>query len=716
MSTLEHPIPAPSPLFWRLPVAFIAATHLLVPLLMLWTDPRAEGTPGGWIGAGLFVAQLLCLSYTSVKVARRMTPIGRTETALVALTIFMCFPAVIVPYLGLASRLSFTSLLMVTGALQIALLAVTRNYQAAAFDDPWDRALDLSFSERFLLSLSLLAFGVMTLDAVRYTARDSDTLWYHLPLVAEFIQKHSIAPAASMALIAQAYPGAREAILAWLSFPMTSDNLALFFVVELPGIFCVIYAICRQFKVARSASLGVAALFSTSPEISFWANSQKNDLFLALTFLLVFFFMVRWLETSSIRYAVLAGLAGGLLCSAKLSGPIYAGALGATFLGAFILRRKEVTTWRRPQTVWAVMVMFVLASATAAPWYIRNVIYFSNPLYPKRVTIFGKTLFAGPLDDRFFAPVTLRFDFVRLFSYWSRFVEGFGVALPVLVAAPLVLLVLGYRRDRWMKERDTPLWLVVLPLLLLLMYMHQPFSIQERGVNLWEVQPRYLFSFAACLHVSLGFLLSMDSRYLRWGLPLVMLAALGNVAIWTHFWWELGLVAVLAAIIPSLTKLPNLTAANRHLTRSHMAAIGILAFAAAVATCHWMDGLREQRKDDPEYGYGGVTAGWAQICSYVRHHISHKRLLCLGRPEDFPLYGRGYTNRLYSPDGGDVLELIEREHIDYVIGSRPFETSGPEGKPWPYGAAPTQSLRERYPDKFQLVYSYDGAEVVKTVE
>src|ERR1700730_11491028 len=594
MSTLEQPIPAPSPPFWRLPVAVIAPTHLLIPLLMLWSRRGAERTPGGWIGAGLFVAQLLCLSFTSVKVTRRMTPIGGTETALVELTIFMCFPAVIVPYLGLASRLSFTSLLMVTGALQIALLTITRNYEAAAFDHPAERAPELWFRERFLVSLSLFAFGIMTLDAVRYTARDSDTLWYHLPLVAEFIQNHSIAPVASMALIAQAYPGAREAILAWLSFPMTSDNLALFFVVEVPGIFLAIYAICRQFKVPQSASLGVAALFSTSPEIFFWANSQKNDLFLALTFLLVFFFMRRWLETSSIRYAVLAGLAGGLLCSAKLSGPIYAGALGATFLGALILRRKEEPAWRHLQTVQAAIVMFVLASATAAPWYVRNVIYFSNPLYPKAVTIFGKTLFTGPLDDRFFAPVTLRFDFVRLFSYWSRFVEGLGVALPVLVAAPLVLLVLGYRRDRWQKGRDTPLWLVVLPLLLLLMYMHQPFSVQERGVNLWEVQPRYLFSFAACLHISLGFLLSMDPRYLRFGLPLVMVAALGNVAIWTHFWWELGALAVLTATIPFFTKLPHFMAANSHWPRRPLAAIGVLAFAASVAPCHWMDGFREQ--------------------------------------------------------------------------------------------------------------------------
>jgi len=718
MLAVKQRISALFPLFWRPPIVVIGATHLLIPLLLLWGAPAMAQVPGAWIGASLFVAQLLCLSYTSSKMALRLSPFRGTETVLVALTIFMCFPAVIVPYLGLMGRLSMTSLLMASGTLQIVLLMATQKYDAASLRGRQTLPNSLCFSERFLISLSILAFGIMALNSVRYTARDSDTLWFHLPLVAEWIKNHSIAPVASIG-IGRAYPGARETILTWLSFPLTSENLALFFLVEVPAIFSAIYAICREFNVSQTAALSAASLFLSSPEISMWAATQKNDLFLAVTFLLVLFFMVRSLRTGSIRYSVFAGLAGGLLCAAKFSGPIYAGVLGVMFVGALVLRNKETSACRQPANdTEAAILMSLLAVVIAAPWYVRNVIYFANPFYPKRLALFGKTVFAGPLDEQVFAPVSLRFDFVRLFSYWKRFVEGFGVALPFLVVTPLLVLVLYIRRNGRRKERHILLWLVILPVLLLLLYMQQPFSVQPVGINSWEVQPRYLFSFAACLHISLGFLLSADPRYLRFGLPLVVSGVLVNLAWWTHFWWLVAALAVpLVNLIRFAPRLPYILTANRIRSRRALAATGVLALVGSVAACHWMDEFRERHKEDPEYGYNWPP-GWSRVCTYVRQHMTNKRLLCLGRPEKFPLYGRGYTNTLYGPpDKEGILQLINEQHVEYVIGFRPIDDRlGAKGEVWVFGTAPTKSLRERYPKKFQLVYTYDGAEVLKVLQ
>jgi hypothetical protein len=191
-----------------------------------------------------------------------------------------------------------------------------------------ERHPGINVGEAFLIWLPLLAFGIMALNAIRYTASDSDSMWYHLPLVAELIRNHSIAPMPIIPVMAKAYPGAREAILAWLSFPMTSDNLALLFLIELPAVFACMYAICREVGVTAPVSLSVAGLFSSTPEISMWATSQKNDLFLTLTFLPVLFFVLRWVRTKSRRYAVLAGLAGGSLCAAKIVGACLHGRFG----------------------------------------------------------------------------------------------------------------------------------------------------------------------------------------------------------------------------------------------------------------------------------------------------------------------------------------------------------------------------------------------------
>src|ERR1700680_1231033 len=100
MSTIERPIPSLSSIHWRLPLGFIAATHLLFPALLLWIMPAAARAPEGWIGAILFSAQLFCLSYTSTVLSLRMTPVRGIETGLAALTIFLCFSAGVFFFLG----------------------------------------------------------------------------------------------------------------------------------------------------------------------------------------------------------------------------------------------------------------------------------------------------------------------------------------------------------------------------------------------------------------------------------------------------------------------------------------------------------------------------------------------------------------------------------------------------------------------------------------
>ncbi len=718
MSTTERPSPLLSSIHWQLPLGFIAITHLLIPGLLLSTAPAVLRSPRGWIGATLFAAQLFCLLYTSTVLALRMAPLPRIETGIVALTIFLSFPAVIVSCLGLAGFLSFTNLLIAMGGLQIALLAAWRKTPGSTPARPTESEARINFGEGFIILLSLLAYGIMAFNSVRYTAADSDTMWYHLPLVAEMIKNHSIAPVKSIPLIARAYPGAREAILAWLSFPMTSDNLALLFLIELPGVFVCMYAICREFDVPPTASLSVAALFVSTPEISMWATSQKNDLFLTLTFLLVFFFLLRWARIGSLRYAALAGLAAGILCAAKIVGPVYGVALGGT-LGVALLLRKGGASPRKSiaDIIRAVSLMLGVASIAGTPWYIRNLIYFHNPFYPKEITVLGKTVFAGPLDGRFFAPITIGFHFFRLFSYWKQFVDELGVALPVLVAVPLLLLVMFYRfRGGRPKNSDFLAWLVLLPLMLGFIYLIQPYSLLPVGVNVWQVQPRFLLCFLACLNIGLGFLLSTGPQYMQLGVPIVVLATIVNLARGSHYWWVVIILAALMAImIPFLLRAFVGLFANTRSIKKALTAIAMVTFVVCAAGSYWLDGFRERRKDDPEYGYSDISPGWARICLYVRHNIANERLLYLGRPENFPLYGPGYSNKLYADDG-DVMQLIENEHIKYVIGFRPFERHGSHGEEWVYGAAPTEQLIERRPDKFQLLYSFDGSQIVRVLD
>jgi hypothetical protein len=540
-------------------------------------------------------------------------------------------------------------------------------------------------------------------------------MWYHLPMVAEWIRAKSIAPVASISLMARGYPGAREAILVWLSLPMDTENLAFLSPLEVPGTCLCVYALCREFDVPGNLSLGFAALFATTPEISMWAVSQKNDLFLTLVFLLLFFFMLRWLRTGGSRFALLAGLSAGLLCATKMSGPGYAATLAAMLLITLALREKAESPAGRLRSI---VLMAATAIFVAAPWYLRNLEYFHNPFFPKKVSIFGRILFDGPLDSSFFAPITLGFDFPKLFANWGQFSAELGIALIIMILGPVLLLGLYPWRNRLRIKNETFLWLAVVPMLLLALYMVQPFSLLSRGDNAWQVQPRFLLPLAACLHTTCSFLLSRIPGGARFGLPIMALFALRNLASTTHFWLWIGALALLAALL-----VPVIAKAARDVDRIHyrfrrfLPAAATVVFVAAVAASHWMDNFREQRKASPDYGYtGGISPGWGEVSLYVRQNIFNKRILCLGRPEDFPLYGRGYTNDLFATDDSYALDLIRTNHIEYVVGFRPFLRHGSKGESWEYLPAATKALRERYPDKFQLVYSSQGAEVVRALE
>ena len=620
MSTVAQSAANRQLLSWQSPVVFVFLTHILIPAT-LSRVPSDHMMPGGWLGAALLVSELFALAFTSYVVAKRWSLERGVERGLIALSVFLCLPAAVVTYLGLAGALSLTNSLVAAGAVEVALLIASAK-KAAVFPSSGSKAPEnADFSQTFLLILSFLAFGIIALNAVRYTPADSDSMWYHLPMVAEWIKTRSIAPIASISLMARGYPGAREAILAWLSLPMNSENVAFLYLLEVPATCLVLYAIGREFEISATLSVGMAVLFLTTPEVPMWASSQKNDLFLTLVFLLVFFFMMRWLRTTLARYVVFAGLSAGLLCATKLSGPTYAGILAILLLGAVVLRREPE---KPPVSMLTAGIALAMMFALAAPWYIRNIAYFHNPFFPKQVVIFGKVLFAGPLDAGFFAPITIGLHFSRLFANWKQFLEGLGVALPVLVAGPLLLFALFPWRNRCRIKTETLLWLGALPVLLLAVYTVQPFSLLSTGVNSWQVQPRFLLPFAACLHITLGYLLSKVPGIARFALPCVGILAIGNLALWTHFWWLLAVVALVGSVGSSMIAKRSNAAVDRGIDsgfslRQFSTMAIVAAFIAAIVAVHWADGFRERRKASSEFGYiGAISPGWGKVSLYVR--------------------------------------------------------------------------------------------------
>ena len=89
MMTIARPSLPFSPNDWRLFLGFIAAIHILLPMLLLLTFPAIARVPRGWIGAAFFTGQLLCLSYTVAALSLRIRSLSILEIGLVALTTFL---------------------------------------------------------------------------------------------------------------------------------------------------------------------------------------------------------------------------------------------------------------------------------------------------------------------------------------------------------------------------------------------------------------------------------------------------------------------------------------------------------------------------------------------------------------------------------------------------------------------------------------------------
>src|ERR1700676_4031291 len=105
-------------------------------MLLLWTFPAVARVPRGWIGAASFTRQLLCLSYTAAALSLRLRSLSRFEIGLVALTTFLCLPAVVVSCLGLAGFLSFTNVLIAMGCVEIVPLTAARRSGVTSFSAP----------------------------------------------------------------------------------------------------------------------------------------------------------------------------------------------------------------------------------------------------------------------------------------------------------------------------------------------------------------------------------------------------------------------------------------------------------------------------------------------------------------------------------------------------------------------------------------------------
>lgn len=363
-------------------VAAIATAHVMVSQLP--ADVASPLVIASHLYALVLLAGLLWLAGalgigTLSRVGLRAE--SRLELGVFALALGLGEIAFAVVCLGLAQVLSPAAL----GAALIALAIVVRRELATillGLPDGWRAALALRRSIRqrcgvlaLLVPVVELVFLLLLLRAL-VPPYENDVLTYHLQGPNRFLELGGIAPLPD---IQQANMPLAINMLYLLGLAFRSDEFGAVLHLALAAILtAATFSLGRRFFDVRVGWIAATALLSTLLVLVF-ATVAFVDYGLALfDFLAVYAFIV-WRESGRRGWLAVSGMLVGCALASKYLGAVTALSLGLWLLALVIRQRSQLGLGGMVKLL---LLFGVPAALIAAPWYLKNLLWFGNPLWP----------------------------------------------------------------------------------------------------------------------------------------------------------------------------------------------------------------------------------------------------------------------------------------------------------------------------------------------
>ncbi len=335
------------------------------------------------LGAALTLITLLFLGLSGILLGRLLLgeraeedPLAFAVAALLAMTALGTLVGLALGAVGLL-QIHFALLLLVV--VTVLLLRSSRNPDAGG--DPWGpvRLAGRRVGGRLREhpALALIAFHAAAAEALRGLLRPPlswDSLMYHLPIVATWVQEGRITPVFGMRpLNFYGYmPSGGSVWLWWWMAPSHSELYAnLAFLPQAALLALAAGAVARELGARRSWPL-TAYLTLLMPTVIRWSATQYVDILVGAGIAAATFFALRWMRAPRWSDALCVGLGLGLASGAKVLGLAYALTLAPL---AVVLARRE---WRRrlPQVAAALL----LCALVGGYFYARNIALGAGPL------------------------------------------------------------------------------------------------------------------------------------------------------------------------------------------------------------------------------------------------------------------------------------------------------------------------------------------------
>ena len=222
--------------------------------------------------------------------------------------------------------------------------------------------------------------------AARESTSDVDTLTFHLPSIAGWLQSGSIWRVDQYTpLLANGnYPHNGDLVVASVLAPFDSD--AFVRLVNAPFVFLAglaVYAMARELAAPRATATLCGALFAALPVVTYSAyDGAKTDPIMFACFGAGSLFLIRNLRLGTGGDLVLGGLGIGLAFGTKWYGVTAAAVMVAVWAGATLLRGRGLATALRGTAA-----LCVLVAAAGGVWLLRNAIESGSPLFPVGVPL-----------------------------------------------------------------------------------------------------------------------------------------------------------------------------------------------------------------------------------------------------------------------------------------------------------------------------------------
>jgi dolichyl-phosphate-mannose-protein mannosyltransferase len=293
---------------------------------------------------------------------------------------------------------------------------------------------------RWGLRVYLLGMLILTLLVALAPPTSWDGLFYHLTVPRLYIEQGRIAPVTDMPH--QHFPGLMEMLYLALMLIRGDAAATLIHFAFLCLLGAAVYRLAQR-HLQPGLGWKAVTVYAAMPMVFVLGAWAYNDLALAFYQIAALYALLVWLEDGSARWLGISAAFCGLAMGLKYTSFICPLIVALIVCWRLARARADGGRWLRALSLFCGVSLLV-----AAPWYLRNLAFTGNPVYP-----FAYRLFGGAGWDAWRA------------AWYARGGTGLGWDLAALVRLPWVL-TLGLRDMNFYDGRIGPLFLLALPFLI----------------------------------------------------------------------------------------------------------------------------------------------------------------------------------------------------------------------------------------------------------